>query len=181
MSGVSCGYVDRLLISATPRMVQCAGGRGGEGPPAHSSAINGTLVVRVLGEVVRLDGLELNVRHRREENLCVRFLELDSGIRHLARLAHTRALEEETARVDAVLRLLSWDIPRKVKVKLDGVDGQLVLARVVLQRASHEGLDEEEVRHRVADRIAVFEPVIEEAEPFEQLRNVGCERLEGRV
>eukprot|EP00966_Prymnesium_polylepis_P224655 5196121-Prymnesium_polylepis.1 len=84
-------------------------------------------------------------------------------------------------RVDAVLGRLGRLHRVKLKVKGDRVDRDRVLARVVLQRAGHEGLHEEEVGHREAERRAVVDPRLEKVEPLEQLGRVRREWLERRV
>mmetsp|Transcript_2529 Transcript_2529/g.7187 ORF Transcript_2529/g.7187 Transcript_2529/m.7187 type:complete len:237 (-) Transcript_2529:120-830(-) len=92
-----------------------------------------------------------------------------------------RALKEETVDIATVLRLLC-DGQRisllHLIVPRDGVDGDDVLASVVLHRACEEGLREEKAGDPEGGRSTVGDPVLEEANACLQVHNPSRQRLE---
>ena len=63
----------------------------------------------------------------------------------------------------------------------DGVDGDDLAAREVLQRACEEGLWEEEAGDPVDSRHALLDPVVDELHALHEVEHPGSQWLERRV
>mmetsp|Transcript_24192 Transcript_24192/g.61279 ORF Transcript_24192/g.61279 Transcript_24192/m.61279 type:complete len:326 (-) Transcript_24192:157-1134(-) len=135
--------------------------------------VDGTVVVRELLELAREGRHKQQHGQRLEEHLGRRLVEQEAVV-------HASALEVGPVHERTVLRAHLGRARDELEVKVHGVDRDLILARVVLQRARHERLREEEGGHVKEDRDAVVAPPLEEDEPAHQISHVRRERLERR-
>mmetsp|Transcript_34219 Transcript_34219/g.81574 ORF Transcript_34219/g.81574 Transcript_34219/m.81574 type:complete len:561 (-) Transcript_34219:3549-5231(-) len=94
------------------------------------------------------------------------------------------ALHVEPVDVDALRRLpvdLVRGRARDLGAKVEGVDGDALLARERLQRRRHVALREEEGRHPEALGRALHDPLLHEVDALQEVLEPGAERLEREV
>mmetsp|Transcript_1527 Transcript_1527/g.5997 ORF Transcript_1527/g.5997 Transcript_1527/m.5997 type:complete len:549 (+) Transcript_1527:50-1696(+) len=150
--------------------------RGGEHAPALHRAVDGHGVVRRRLDVRGPHGHEAHDGHGGEEHLGLRLGEHHRG------LVEARALQEEAVDVGAVVGLLRVRVlGHHLEVPRARVDGDGVLARVVLHDAGEEGLREEEVAQVEHGRRAVLQPRVQHRQALHEVGEVGAQRLEARV
>ena len=73
-----------------------------------------------------------------------------------------------------VVNLIDIDV---LKVKRNLVDVDFMLPRVILECASEEGMGEENTRQPAHDRLALFNPLVEEIQAFQEILNVATQRF----
>merc|ERR1712070_569904 len=117
--------------------------------------------------LLALDGLEPDNGCGREEDLRQRLCEV------LQLLVPAAAFEEEAVRVNAVARSIAVRVLRHhLEIKLDLVDRDGVLARVVLSRTCQESLREKETRDPEHRRWLLLEPPVECLDALEEVCDV---------
>lgn len=151
-----------------------AGGRKGAAPAQH--LVDGAHVDAARGLDAVLLGHEPHDGHLGVELLGVRI------VNHVRRIVPSSALHEHPVDVAPVFWFLG-DLRNRVlvddlEVKLKLVNGDDVLARIVLQRGRQEGLREKEPGNPERRRGAVRDPVLKEVDPGEQVDHPRAERLQ---
>mmetsp|Transcript_14881 Transcript_14881/g.35930 ORF Transcript_14881/g.35930 Transcript_14881/m.35930 type:complete len:525 (+) Transcript_14881:305-1879(+) len=152
---------------------------GGQRAVASQRLVRRALVEALSGRHAVLLGLQ---PHHGE----VRVQLLGLGLRQLVLLeVPPRALQKVPRHVAPVLgrRLLARKglLVLHVEVPHDGVDGDLVLARVVLQSAREERLREEQAADPVHRGRALVDPLVDELDALQQVDDPGRQRLQARV
>mmetsp|Transcript_5662 Transcript_5662/g.19199 ORF Transcript_5662/g.19199 Transcript_5662/m.19199 type:complete len:711 (+) Transcript_5662:204-2336(+) len=148
--------------------------RGRQNALALRGAVQGAVVVREL--LALRAGLEPHHGRGGVEHLGQALRQL------LGVVVPARALHEHTVDVGAVLGLLAVLPPgHALLLEEHRVDGDLVLARVVLQHAREEGVREVEARDPEHGGRAVVDPVLQHLEAVAELHHVRPQGLERGV
>mmetsp|Transcript_53888 Transcript_53888/g.129849 ORF Transcript_53888/g.129849 Transcript_53888/m.129849 type:complete len:420 (+) Transcript_53888:262-1521(+) len=138
----------------------------------HRAPVNVVLWLLAVLAWVEMDARELRVQ----------LLRLRRGHHHRVDVK-PRTLQEQAVDNASLLgaRRLAAGNLENVEVKRQGIDGNLVLPRVVLERAGEERLREVETRDPERLRDAVVDPVAQELEALQQLDRPRGKRLQRRV
>mmetsp|Transcript_19151 Transcript_19151/g.64150 ORF Transcript_19151/g.64150 Transcript_19151/m.64150 type:complete len:300 (-) Transcript_19151:99-998(-) len=152
--------------------------RGGERAFSRRCAIHRRIVDALRRHRAR-GGLEPDHGHLCVQDLWLR-LPKDTLVRVPAAAIEVQPVDQ-AAFCGRLGRGVHPHVAQDFEVEVDLVDGDPVLARVVLSRAGDEGLREEEARDPEDGRLPVVHPALEESDALREVAHPAAQRLARRI